>query len=300
MSETPRGGAELRADCARCVGLCCVAPAFAASADFALDKPAGQPCPNLRADSRCGIHPHLRERGFPGCTVFDCFGAGQHVTQVTFGGRDWRDDPATASAMFATFSVVRPLHELLWYLTEALALTPAGALRDELRAAVDEIRRLTAGDPDALRAVDVDAYRGRLNPLLVRASELARAGHAGADRRGAALLGADLRGADLVAANLRGACLIGADLRGVRLRLADLTGADLRGADLRGADLSGALFLHQSQLDAARGDRRTALPPTLRHPAHWSGLSLTPVRPRAGEARTAARPTARRGRGPRR
>ncbi|MEV0810073.1 pentapeptide repeat-containing protein [Micromonospora sp. NPDC050200] len=292
MSDTPGGGAELHADCARCVGLCCVAPAFAASADFALDKPAGQPCPNLRADSRCGIHPQLRERGFPGCTVFDCFGAGQQVTQVTFGGRDWRDDPATASAMFATFAVVRPLHELLWYLTEALALTPAGTLHDELRAAVDETRRRTAGNADTLRAVDVDAYRGRMNPLLVRASELARTGHDGADRRGAALLGADLRGARLVGANLRGACLIGADLRGVDLRLADLTGADLRGADLRGADLSGALFLHQSQLDAARGDRRTALPPALRHPAHWSGLGLTPVR------RT--RPAARRGRGPRR
>ncbi|GAB3183012.1 pentapeptide repeat protein [Micromonospora palomenae] len=301
MSETPRGGTELRADCARCVGLCCVAPAFAASADFALDKPAGQPCPNLGADSRCGIHPQLRERGFPGCTVFDCFGAGQHVTQVTFGGRDWRDDPATASAMFATFAVVRPLHELLWYLTEALALTPAGALRDELRAAVEETRDLTGGGADALRDLDVDAYRGRMNPLLVRASELARAGHDGVDRRGATLLGVDLRGADLVAANLRGACLIGADLRGVRLRLADLTGADLRGADLRGTDLSGALFLHQSQLDAARGDRRTVLPPALRHPPHWSGLGITPVgRPRPGGARAAARPTGRRKRDPRR
>ena len=37
---------ELRADCTRCFALCCVAPAFAASADFAIDKPAGQPCPN--------------------------------------------------------------------------------------------------------------------------------------------------------------------------------------------------------------------------------------------------------------
>ena len=60
----------------RCAGLCCVAPAFAASADFAIDKPAGRPCPNLRDDFRCGIHAELRERGFPGCEVFDCFGAG--------------------------------------------------------------------------------------------------------------------------------------------------------------------------------------------------------------------------------
>ncbi|TDB74974.1 pentapeptide repeat-containing protein, partial [Micromonospora sp. KC723] len=274
MSEPPRPD-ELRADCARCVGLCCVAPAFAASTDFALDKPAGQPCPNLRPDSRCGIHDRLRERGFPGCTVFDCFGAGQRVTQDTFGGRTWRDDPATAAAMFAAFTVARPLHELLWYLTEAVTLAPAGPLRDDLSDAAAQTRQLAAGNPDELRAVDVDAHRTRVNPLLSRASEQARHGHGGPDHRGAMLLGADLRQADLTGANLRGACLVGADLRGVRLRAADVTGADLRGADLRGADLRDTLFLHQSQLDAARGDRTTRLPAALRHPGHWSGLALT-------------------------
>jgi len=39
--------ADLRADCDRCLGLCCIASAFAASADFGLDKPAGRPCPEL-------------------------------------------------------------------------------------------------------------------------------------------------------------------------------------------------------------------------------------------------------------
>jgi hypothetical protein len=35
-------GAELRADCERCFALCCVAPAFAVSPDFGLNKPAGR------------------------------------------------------------------------------------------------------------------------------------------------------------------------------------------------------------------------------------------------------------------
>ncbi|MCZ7437420.1 pentapeptide repeat-containing protein [Micromonospora sp. WMMC241] len=272
------GVRELRADCGRCAGVCCVAPAFAASADFAIDKPAGRPCPNLRADARCGIHSELRQRGFPGCTVFDCFGAGQHLTQGTFAGRDWRTDPDTARRMFDTFAVLRPLHELLWYLTEAVRITPPGALRDDLTAILDETGRLTDGTPEDLLAVDVDAHRGRVNRLLSRAGERARAGRAGPDRRGATLIGVDLRRATLTGANLRGAVLIGADLRGVRLGAADLTGADLRGADLRGADLGECLFLHQSQLDAARGDHRTVLPPTLRRPAHWSpSLPLTPI-----------------------
>ncbi|MFG1954411.1 pentapeptide repeat-containing protein [Micromonospora sp. NPDC048830] len=285
MPETspPARRDDLRADCSRCFGLCCVAPAFSASSDFALDKPAGRPCPNLGADFRCGIHRDLRARGFPGCTVFDCFGAGQQVAQVTFGGRDWRTAPQTATRMFDTFAVMRPLHELLWYLAEAVTLTPRGPLRDELDAALAETRRLTAGGPEELLALDVDAYRDRVNPLLARAGERARADRAGADRRGAVLVAADLRRVDLVGANLRGAVLLGADLRGVDLTLADVTGADLRGADLRGADLRRTLFLHQSQVDAARGDHRTGLPPALTRPATWS-LPITPL-PRAASGR---------------
>jgi uncharacterized protein YjbI with pentapeptide repeats len=266
------GRPSLRADCARCFGLCCVAPAFSASADFAIDKPAGRACPNLREDFRCAIHQHLRQRGFPGCTVYDCFGAGQQVAQVTFGGQDWRRAPGTAQRMFAVFAVMRQLHELLWYLTEALALQPAGPLHDELSVALDQTGRLTRHGPDVLSQLDVAAHRRDVSALLLRTSETVRAGvrRQQIDRRGADLVGADLTGADLSGANLRGACLIGVDLSGADLRTADLIGADLRGADLSGADLGGAIFLTQSQVDAATGDAATTLPPALTRPAHWS------------------------------
>jgi uncharacterized protein YjbI with pentapeptide repeats len=263
---------ELSADCSRCFALCCVAPAFAASADFAIDKPAGQPCRNQRADFRCGIHGNLRERGFAGCTVFDCFGAGQQVAQVTFGGRDWRQEPGTAKRMFDVFAVMRHLHELLWYLTEARRLPAAGPLRGDLDVALAALDRLTASEPDVVLAADVGAHRETVNALLLAVSERARAGarRRMINRRGADLIGKDLRGADLRAANLRGAYLIGADLRRADLRLADLIGADLRGADLRGADLRDCLFLIQSQLDAANGDHDTRLPPSLGRPGHWT------------------------------
>jgi len=265
---------SLRADCARCAGLCCVAPAFSASADFAIDKAAGQACPNLRPDFRCGIHARLRQRGFPGCAAYDCFGAGQKVTQVTFGGQDWRRAPGMAAQMFRIFTIMRQLHELLWYLGEALALPAAGPLHTELGRAFEETERLTRGTPAALEALEMTAYRRDLTALLRQASELARAGpggERGADLAGADLIGRDLEGAELRGASLRGAVLIGADLRGADLRGADLTGADLRGADLRGADLAGSIFLTQSQVDTARGDVGTRLPPPLSSPAHWTG-----------------------------
>ena len=262
---------SLHADCARCVGLCCVAPAFAASADFAIDKAAGQACPHLQSDVRCGIHTRLRQQGFRGCAVYDCFGAGQQVSHVTFGGQDWRQVPCTARQMFAVFSIMRQLHELLWYLTEALTLQPARLIHGELRLALDETARLTQHSPDALMDLDVAAHRRDVNALLRRTSDLVRADvrRPKTDCRGADLIGTDLKGADLSGANLRGAYLIGADLRGADLRLADLTGADVRDADLSGADLTESIFLTQSQLDAAKGDADTKLPPSLTRPPHW-------------------------------
>lgn len=279
---------DLRADCSRCAGLCCVAPAFAASADFAIDKPAGRACPHLGARFRCTIHDDLRERGFAGCTVFDCLGAGQKVTQLTFGGDDWRRSPDIAGRMFAVFGVVRALHELLWYLAEALTIEPARSLHDELRAALEATEALTRGDADVLAGIDVTQHRRSVNALLLQTSELARAGtpDTAVDFRGANLVGRRLRGAALHGASLRGAQLVGADLSGADLRWADVTGADLRGAVLAGADLSSSLFLMQSQLDAARGDGRTRLPPARQRPGHW------PASPDRGEDR--GRPTRRR------
>jgi len=269
-SADPGDRASLHADCERCFALCCVVPAFVVSADFAISKPAGHACPNLQADSRCGIHTALRERGFGGCTVYDCFGAGQHVSQVTLGGQDWRQDPRTAKQMFEVFPIMRDLHELLWYVTEALALPAARSLHDELGRALAETERLTRLRPDAVAGLDVAAHRQAVNVLLLAASERARADVSHRkDHRGADLFGADLKGADLRGASLRGACLVGADLRGADLRLADVIGADLRGAELAGADLTGSIFLIQSQLDAARGDPGTRLPPSFTHPAHW-------------------------------
>lgn len=261
---------ELRADCARCVGLCCVALPFTASADFAVDKAAGVPCTHLRGDFRCDIHARLRAEGFPGCTAYDCFGAGQRVSSGTFGGRDWRQ-PGVAPQMFAVFGIMRQLHELLWYLAEALERPAARPVHGALRQAADEVDALTRGSADALAALDLPAVRRDVDGLLRRTSELVRAAVPGRRRnhRGADLIGARLAGTDLRGADLRGAYLIAADLSRADLRTADFLGADLRDANLAGADLTGAIFLTPPQLAAARGDATTRLPNVLDRPPHW-------------------------------
>ena len=265
-------GSGLRADCSRCFGLCCVAHTLVRSADFAIDKPAGTPCPHLADGFSCDIHAELRPRGFPGCTTYDCFGAGQQVAQHTFAGVSWREAPGTAAQMLAAFEAVRVLHELLWYVDEALGLT-SGPLHDELDAVREVTERLTREDAATLVRLDVEAHRSAAVPALREAARVARAGLGGRELPGADLAGARLAGADLRGAALRGALLIGADLRGADLHLADLTGADLRGADVRGARLGAALFLTQGQVNATRGDDRTTLPGRVDRPGHWAAGS---------------------------
>ena len=174
--------------------------------------------------------------------------------------------------MVDVFPVVRQLHELLWYLTEALTLPAARPVHADLREALERTEALTLGTPQELDALDVGAHRQEVNVLLLRTSELLRAGMGGGkkNRRGADLMGARLKGADLRGANLRGAYLIAADLTGADLRGADLIGADLRDTDLTDADLIDAFFLTQPQLNAARGGPETRLPGSVTRPVHWT------------------------------
>ncbi|WP_407703651.1 pentapeptide repeat-containing protein [Streptomyces triticagri] len=277
---------ELQADCSSCFGLCCVALPFAASADFARDKRAGTPCHNLQPDFRCGIHRRLRDEGYSGCTVYDCFGAGQQVSQVTFGGVDWRSAPESAAEMFDVFPVMRQLHELLRYVTEGLGRPEAEPVHAGLHGERTRLERLVGSDARTVLGTDVGALRGEVNTLLVRVGDLVRAQVPGRTRnhRGADLFGARLSGADLRGASLRGACLVAADLKGADLRRSDLIGADLRDADLSGADLTDSVFLTQPQLNAARGDAATRLPPDLSRPGHWAAEADTPGRQRTDRA----------------
>jgi uncharacterized protein YjbI with pentapeptide repeats len=249
---------ELRSDCGSCVGLCCVAPSFRESGFFAITKPAGQPCPNLLADHGCGIHDSLPEKGFTGCTIYDCFGAGQRIVHETFGGQDWRAAPD----MLEAFPVMQDLHEFLWYLTEVVAKAPT--MRDEAERAIETTEELAR---NVTADLDIAPHRKLVGEILLRASATIR----GADQehRGASFLGQDLSARDFRRAGLRGAFLTGANLSGADLRLADLLGTELLNTNLAGADLSTALFLTQQQVNSAIGDAATRLPDTLTRPRHY-------------------------------
>jgi hypothetical protein len=165
--------ASLRADCARCVGLCCVALAFDRSPLFAEDKPAGQPCPHLRAD-RCSIHASRAKSGYAGCVSYDCLGAGQLATQV-FRGRSWRDSADGGQALFAAFVQARQVQQWRQLLLTAGGLPLSPALDRRRRVLMALLSPAEGWSVQALQDVaggelqaEIGAFLGQLRGLVGR------------------------------------------------------------------------------------------------------------------------------------
>jgi hypothetical protein len=199
--------------------------------------------------------------------------------------------------MFEVFLIIKTLHEMLWYLAEALERQKDSGVQDEIRRMLAETERLTNLSAEELLKYDLLMHRMAVNALLKKTSEAVRKEVKAASKAKAAgkvdggvkasrspektlkgrkfpgggldLIGADLRNRKLLGENLSGALLIAADLRGADLTGADLIGADLRDADLSGADLSRSIYLTQAQINAAKGNASTKLPRVLVHPGHW-------------------------------
>ena len=270
---------NLQADCEKCFGLCCVALYFSATEGFPVNKDAGKPCINLQDDFRCSVHNNLKKKGLKGCIAYDCIGAGQKVSQVTYGGDDWKRNPESAKQMFDVFIIMRQIHEMLWYLEEALTLQSEHNMKDKLNAMINEIENLTLLSAESLIELDLGARRVGVNTLLLQTSELVRKKVKNNQMNslkgkkilgsGLDLIGSDLRKKDLRGANLSGAYLIAANLRGVDLSFVDFIGADLRDTDLSGANLTNSIFLTQGQINTAKGDANTKLPKLLTKPRFW-------------------------------
>lgn len=269
---------SLRPDCANCFGLCCVAFHYLKSEDFPVNKPAGQPCVHLADSYACTIHSELRERGFKGCTVYDCLGAGQFVSQVTFDAQSWREGEVDGTRMFAVLPIVTQVHELLLYISEILSRDiPEGDAR-LLETLLEDLLTFRELSPEQLTGTALMAFRQRARPLFVRLSQHIRA-H-GLKQVGLSLTSrheqdrADLIGRNVSRHDVRGTCyrgalLIGANLSGQDLSYVDFMGADVRDLDVRGAVLTDSLFLTQMQVNAMNGDRHTKLAPGYTRPSHW-------------------------------
>lgn len=240
-------------DCSKCAGLCCVALYCFKRDGFPEDKDAGVPCRYLMEDFRCQIHDDLRDKGLKGCMAYDCFGAGQWVTD-RFGSRgNWKEKPEIAEEMFRTFHIIFQLHQMRWFLLEALALTETKETKNEIRKLILENKSMADLSPEKIRRLDLDTYRCRVNPILKdvirrKAERFSK----GSDSRDFTM-----------------AILIGTNFSGRTLGESLFLGSDLRDANLAGTDLSECHFLTQMQINSAKGDSYTKLPKGIKMPEHW-------------------------------
>ncbi|MBN9670568.1 hypothetical protein [Roseibium aggregatum] len=134
----------LEPQCENCAALCCVVFVFDKSESFAIDKAAGEVCPNLDTCGKCTIFRERETLGFRGCIAYDCHGAGQRVTQEVFGGRSWRDDPILMNRMGDALSVLRQIHEQLLLLGAAAKLP----LDPDERLELSGLRQILAPETD--------------------------------------------------------------------------------------------------------------------------------------------------------
>lgn len=162
MTDIP----SLEADCANCAALCCMAPAFDVSPQFAIDKPAATPCPNLGPGHSCRIHARLTQEGFEGCVRYTCHGAGQRVTQALFGGRSWQDLPELMRPMTEAFLVMRRVHDLLLLLAEAGKLPLAAASRERYETLLQELNPEPGWTQSSLAALDITAQEQTVHAFL--------------------------------------------------------------------------------------------------------------------------------------
>lgn len=278
---------HLKPDCQNCFGLCCVALYFSKHDGFPTDKQAGVPCPNLAQDYTCIIHENLSEQGLKGCISYECFGAGQQVSQVTYGGgQGWKAqgaDHSSSDQMFNVFLIMKQLHEMCWYLYESLSYDIPNALADDVQYLLNETEKATLTSPDELQNFDLFVHHTKVSTLINKVTEFVQINlHQILSKTSSFnenkilktkqkrdFIGANLTKKELRCADLRGCLLIAANFQGADLCGTNFIGADLRDANLRGANLTQSLFLTQPQINGAKGNKSTQLPANLSRPVHW-------------------------------
>jgi hypothetical protein len=155
-----------RSDCSQCCGLCCVVPAYFAFQGFGTDKSAHTPCTQLDCRNRCVIHNTREDHGYTACAAFDCYGAGQWVTQQLGRNANWRDSPAMAASLFDAYTQCLPLFELAAMLDAAMPLLDRSLSTDLLANKRDEIIARCASHVARQTRTDIGRLRSEVQELL--------------------------------------------------------------------------------------------------------------------------------------
>lgn len=257
---------RFKLDCSKCSGLCCTALFFSDIDGFPYEKPASIPCRHLTNDFMCDAHADLEQNGWKGCRSYDCFGAGNYVTDILYQGKTWKDDASSKQDIFSVFLIVYQLHQMLFYLCIAAMLANQRSYRHQIARYINEIIALCNRSED-LKHLDIEELRGRINPLLKQAyidvkpftEKKKRFYHFNESLQNQKLCYEDfsmsyLIGSDLSGSDLYGTCFLGTDVRDVKVM---------------DCDLSNCIYLTQGQLNTMIGNQQTRIPWFFTRPSNW-------------------------------
>lgn len=261
---------ELKVDCSKCSGLCCTALFFSKIDGFPENKTAGKPCTKLRKDYRCNIHNELEKRNMKGCIGYDCFGAGQHVTQYIYKGDTWQSSKEKAKEIFDVFICVFQLYQIRYFLEESTVIIPAKEFWNDIENLIKENEALCNSTPQGILNIDIEAYRNRINNILKQVSASVLKCFKSCDNnRLMDFLGRSFKNRDMSGIDLSMKLLIAANFQGCKFHGTIFLGADTRDTNFSDADLREAVFLTQGQINSAKGNKNTKLPKHLDYPDTW-------------------------------
>lgn len=258
----------LKIDCKECSGLCCVALYCMKTDGFPMDKEAGKPCRHLASDFRCEIHSELGTQNYKGCLAYDCFGAGPKTTQLCYPDSTWKTDTQQANKIFHVFKLVFQLHQMLWYLMEAFALTSNKNLKATIDALIIENEQMIMASSDDLSELNVIKYRTKVNDVLKQISALVL-GSSSKGKHRTDYFGHDFKKVNLDKKDFSMSLMIAANLEGCSLKNTNFLGADMRDANIKNTDLSESIFLTQMQINSTKGNLNTKIPSYLSRPVTW-------------------------------
>ncbi|RXI51856.1 hypothetical protein DP131_13935 [Clostridium tetani] len=205
-----------------------------------------------------------------GCIGYDCFGAGQYVTQNIYKGETWRTSQKQAKEIFDIFVIIFQLYQIRYFLEESKIVIPAKELWSDIQDLINENEDLCNSTRQSILDIDIESYRSKVNIILKQICDYIMRCSKRSDNKGVReFLGRNFKKRDMSGLDLSMKLLIATNFDGCIFDGTVFLGADTRDTNFSNADLREAVFLTQGQINSSKGNRNTKLPKHLDYPVTW-------------------------------
>lgn len=205
-----------------------------------------------------------------GCIGYDCFGAGQYVTQCIYKGETWQTSQEQSEEIFDVFLVIFQLYQMRYFLEESKIIIPAKELWSDIQNLISENEALCKSTPQDILDIDIESYRNRVNIILKQVCSFIKKSFKNSDNKGITdFLGRNFTKRNMSGLDLSMKLLIGSNFDSCIFDGTIFLGADTRDTNFNNSDLREAVFLTQGQINSAKGNRNTKLPKHLDSPVTW-------------------------------